>query len=613
MTKFPPRAAAALALSLSASLAPAADPEDAVVVTATRAPERVSRVVSDVSVITREEIEQAGVSSLAEILQAQPGVEITRNGGLGTTSSVFLRGTNSDHVLVLVDGLRVGSATLGTTAFENIPPSQIERIEIVRGPMSSLYGSDAIGGVIQIFTRSAPGPVQPRASAGYGTYHTQQYTAGIGGGTGDTTFNVNAGYLSSRSFSAIEDPTSSSFNPDRDGYRNTSATVRLAHRFAPDHELGGTLFWSDGRTHFDGFPRNFDHRTDQTLMAYGVYSRNRFLPAWQSQLRIGQGIDDLTSVSGPQPSEFKTVQDQVTWQNDLTTPLGDVLLAAEYLGQRVSGTTSFPVDSRTIASVLGGYTGRSGAHTLQANLRLDDNSQFGAETTGAVGYAYGFAPGWRVSASYGTAFKAPTFNELFFPPAFGCPAFGNPNLRPESSRNLEAGVRYERGGQAAGVIGYRNRIRDLIVAAAIPNNPFCVRAENVDEAEITGVTLTYGLVLGEWTVRASADFQDPEDKVTGRELPRRAKEHGAVSVARSLGAWTAGVEVVASGPRFDDTANTRRLDGYALVNLFGEYRLAEGWSLFARVNNLLDEDYQLVRGFATPGFNVFAGVRYAPR
>ncbi len=611
MTKSLPRAAAALAFLLCPMLAAAQG--DDVVVTATRTPTRVSQLISDVSVITREEIDQSGVSSLVEILQAQPGVEITQNGGLGTTSSVFLRGTNSDHVLVLVDGLRVGSATLGTTAFENIPPSQIERIEIVRGPMSSLYGSDAIGGVIQIFTRSAPGPVRPRASAGYGTYHTQQYTAGIGGGAGDTTFDVNAAYLDSRSFSAIEDPTAFGFNPDRDGYRNTSASARLAHRFTPDHELGGTFFWSDGRTHFDGFPRSFDHFTDQTLMAYGVYSRNRFLPSWQSQVRVGQGVDDSRPVSGPVPDQFKTVQDQVSWQNDLTTPIGEVLLAAEYLGQRVSGTTSFPVDDRTIWSVLGGYTGRSGPHTLQANLRRDDNSQFGGETTGSVGYAYAFAPGWRVSAAYGTAFKAPTFNELFFPPAFGCPAFGNPNLRPESSENVEAGVRYERGAQAAGVIAYQNRVDDLIVAASIPGNPFCVRAENVDKARISGVTLTYALALAGWTVRASADLQDPEDRTTGRLLPRRAREHGAVSVTRSLGAWTAGVEVVASGPRFDDTANTRRLAGYTLVNFFGEYRLGNDWSLFARVNNLFDENYQLARGFATPGFNVFAGVRYAPR
>jgi vitamin B12 transporter len=613
MTKSLPRTAAALALSLSAPFVTAADPEDAVVVTATRTPTRVSAVVSDVSVITREELDQAGASSLAEILQGQPGVEITQNGGLGTNQSVFLRGTGPSQVLVLVDGLRVGSATTGTTAFQAITPSQIQRIEIVRGPMSSLYGADAVGGVIQIFTRAEPGPVRSRASAGYGTYNTQQYTAGIGGGTGDTTFDLSAGYLSSSSFSAVQDPASPFFQPDADGYRNTTATARLAHRFTPDHEVGGTVFWSDGRTHFDGFFSNFDDYTDQTLAAYGVYSRNRFLPNWQSLLRIGQGIDDAKTVSGPTSDVFKTVQDQVTWQNDITTPVGNVLLAAEYLDQKVSGTTDFPVTSRTIWSALGGYTGRAGPHTLQANLRLDDNSQFGDKTTGSVGYAYAFAPGWRVSAAYGTAFRAPTFNELYFPPSFGCPSFGNPNLQPESSKNLEAGVRYERGAQTAGVIAYRNKVSDLIVASAIPGNPFCVRAENVDEAEITGVTLTYGLALAGWTVRASADFQDPKNETTDKQLPFRSKEHGALNVARSFGPWLAGLEVIVSGSRYNNVANTERLAGYTLVNLFGEYRIGNDWSLFARVNNLFDKDYQLVQGFATPGFNVFAGVRYAPR
>ena len=607
------RAAAAFVVALHAVPVAAQDSADAVVVTATRTPTRASAVVSDISVITREELDQAGASSLAEILQGQPGVEITQNGGLGTNQSVFLRGTGPSQVLVLVDGLRVGSATTGTTAFQAITPSQIQRIEIVRGPMSSLYGADAMGGVIQIFTRAEPGPVRPRASAGYGTYNTQQYTAGIGGGTGDTTFDLSAGYLSSSSFSAVQDPTSPFFQPDADGYRNTTATARLAHRFTPDHEVGGTVFWSDGRTHFDGFFSNFDDYTDQTLAAYGVYSRNRFLPNWQSLLRIGQGIDDAKTVSGPTSDVFKTVQDQVTWQNDITTPVGNVLLAAEYLDQKVSGTTDFPVTSRTIWSALGGYTGHAGPHTLQANLRLDDNSQFGEKTTGSVGYAYAFAPGWRVSAAYGTAFRAPTFNELYFPPAFGCPAFGNPNLQPESSKNLEAGVRYERGAQTAGVIAFRNRISDLIVASAIPGNPFCVRAENVDEAEITGVTLTYGLALAGWTVRASADFQDPKNETRDKQLPFRSKEYGALNVSRTFGPWLAGFEVIASGPRFNNIENTQRLAGYALVNLFGEYRIANDWSLFARVNNLFDKDYQLVQGFATPGFNVFAGVRYAPR
>lgn len=581
---------------------------DVVIVTATRTPQRVSQLVSDVTVITRDEIEQAGHSSLPEILQAQPGLEIGTSGGFGTATDIHVRGANSDQVIVLIDGLRVGSATVGTTPAQHIAPSQIERIEIVRGPMSSLYGADAIGGVIQIFTRAADGPPQPRGSAGFGSYRTQEFTAGYGGTVGDTSFNVNAGHLDSQSFSATKPTVAFGFNPDRDPYRNTSLSARLAHRFTPDHELGATAFQSNSRVHVDFNGVGFDDIQDQTLEAYGAFSRNRFMPWWQSTLRLGRGVDDLTSRTSP-TDVFKTIQDQALWQNDFRTPMGDFLAAAEHLEQKVSGTTEFPVRSRTIQSVLGGYTGRFDRHTLQLNVRHDDNSQFDDKTTGSIGYGFAFAPGWRASAAYGTAFKAPTFNELYFPPMFGCPAFGNPNLRPESSRNMEAALRYEHAAHAAGVVAYRNRIRDLISGVGNP----CQRAENVEKAQITGVTLTYGFALAGWAVRASADFLNPENETTDKVLRRRAKRHGALSIARRAGAWTTGVEAIASGPRFDDADNMVRLSGYTIFNLFGEYRITGAWSLFARMNNLFDKDYELAQGFNTPGFNAFVGVRYEPK
>ena len=576
----------------------------ATVVTATRTPQRVTDLTSDVTLITREQIEQAGHSSLAQILQAQPGIQVTTSGGLGTVASVFMRGTNSDHIVVLVDGLRMSSATLGTTAFQNIPPSQIERIEIVRGPASSLYGADAIGGVIQIFTRAPEGPPRARASAGYGTYRTQEYTAGFGGTLGDTSFSLNAGHIDSGSFSATR-PTSPNFNPDRDSYRNTSVSARAAHRLSGDHELGATFFGSKGRNHFDSFPAAFDHVQDQTLAAYGLYSRNRFLPAWTSTVRLGRGLDESTSVSGP-TSVFKTRQNQATWQNDIKTPLGDLLLGAEYLNQKVGGNVAFTVLERTTRSLLAGYTGRYDAHTLQANVRNDHDSQFGGHATGSVGYGYALAPGWRVSAGYGTAFKAPSFNQLYFP------GFGNPNLRPESSRSIEAALKYAAGAHSAGVVAYRNRVRDLIVNVFDPAT-FLLQPMNVNVAEIDGVTLTYGYARDGWSVRANADVVDPDDKTSGLVLPRRAKQHGALVVARDIGPWSAGAELFASGYRYDDTANTRRLGGYALVHAFASYRFTRAWSLFARVNNLFDKDYELVRTFTTPGRNVFVALRYEPQ
>lgn len=586
---------------LSQELAP-------VVVTATRTPQRVNEVTSDITVITREEIEKAGQSSLLEILQRQPGVQVTSSGGRGTQSGVFVRGTNTSHVLVLVDGLRLSSATLGTTAFEHLPTSQIERIEILRGPASILYGADAVGGVIQIFTRSADGPPRLRVSAGLGSFNTQEYTVGYGGRAGDTSFSVNAGYLESDSFSATRPTNAFSFNRDRDPYRNSSLSARVAHKLTPDHELGATFFGSDARAHFDGFPATFDHVLNQTLMAYGVYSRNRFLPTWLSTLRLGYSRDDATSFSSAIPSIFKTEQQQASWQHDVTTPVGEVLLAAEQVRQKVGGTTNYPVTTRTISSLLAGYTGRYRAHSVQANARQDFNSQFGDHSTGSVSYGYTFTPDLRASAGYGTAFMAPSFNLLYFP------GFGNPNLRPESSKNIEAALRYSPGPHSAGIVAYRNLVRDLIVNVPVPGGgPFDLMPANVNVADIKGVTLSYGYERGGWSVRGSGDFLSPRDDISQRMLPRRAKRHGKVSVARDIGPWSAGVEVFASDYRYDDAANVNRLGGYALVNTFASYRFAPGWSVVARINNLLDKDYELARTFETTGFNAFVAVRYEPR
>lgn len=593
--------------------------QPAVVVTATRTPQPVKELTSDVTVITREEIARSGQSSLVEILQSQPGVQILSSGGIGTQQTLFLRGTNADHTVVLVDGMRLNSATAGTTALQHIPPSQIERIEILRGPASGLYGADAIGGVVQIFTRAPEGTPRLSASAGIGSYNTQEYTLGYGGEFGSNAFSINVGHLSSDSFSSTT-PVNGNFNPDDDSYVNRNVSARFAHRFNRDHELGGNLFVADSRAKFDAFPSAFDHRQDETLSGYGAYSRNRLMPNWLSTLRLGRGTDDLSAVSGALPNLFKTSQDQASWQNEFKTSFGELLFAAERLKQRVQSDTVYLSTERSNDSIQGGYTGRFGAHSLIANLRSDDNSQFGDKATGSVSYGYEFTRQWRASAAYGTAFKVPTFNQLYFPPGFGCPAFGNPNLRPESSRNVEAALRFESGAHSAGVVGYRNNVQDLIVAAAIPGFPFCVRAENVGQAQIEGLTFNYGYAAAGWTVRTNADLLSPQDKSTGRTLARRARRTGSASVARALGPWSLGAELVAVGPRFDTAANSTRMSGYSLLNAFASYRINPAWSIQGRVNNLLDKNYEMLRDFAgTPfsfanaGFNMFVALRYEPQ
>lgn len=438
---------AATIAALFSTAAPAADTElGQIVVTATRQATRSNELLSDVSVITREEIEQAGQSTVEELLARQPGIEYITNGGPGTSSNIFIRGANADHTLVLVDGQRINSVSSGTASFSRLPLAQIERIEILRGPASSLYGADAIGGVIQIFTRRGEGPARFNASAGFGTNNTNELSAGVSGGTDVVSYSLQAGYYGTAGFNAIRNPANFSFNADHDGYRNQNASASLAFRPAPGHEFGLNLFNSDGVSGFDNGPGDASNK--ESISSFSAYSRNRLASTWTSTLRAGRTTDDATSrTTGNPDGLFRTDQDQLSWQNDIKLPVGQALLAAEYMKQQLSSSTSFTLTERTVRSLLAGWNGSLGDHRLQFNARRDDNSQFGDKTTGFAGYGYQFTPNLRAHASYGTAFKAPTFNQLYFPNIFGAIYAGNPNLRPEFARNREIGLDWEKTGR----------------------------------------------------------------------------------------------------------------------------------------------------------------------
>jgi vitamin B12 transporter len=284
-------------------------------------------------------------------------------------------------------------------------------------------------------------------------------------------------------------------------------------------------------------------------------------------------------------------------------PQGTLSVALERREERLDSDTAFAVTSRDTNAVVGVWQWRGEAQAVQANLRRDDSSQFGGRTTGALAYGYDLGRGLRASASYGTAFKAPTFNDLYFP------GFSNPDLRPETARNAEAALRYTRGTLAAAIVAYRNRVRDLIVFQC--DASFNCAPQNVANATLEGVTVELEGRAGDATVRASADLQRPEDDATGNLLPRRARRHASIAVANVWNALRVGAELVASSARFDDAANTRRMGGYALVNCTADYALAPGWTLFARLDNVLDKHYELAADYNTAGASVFAGVRYA--
>ena len=604
--------ASALALAMVApvALAQTAPPPkpvlfDSFAVTATRSSQPIADVLADITVIGAEEIARAGAQSVAELLQRQPGVEIVQNGGPGAVSGVFLRGANRGQTLVLIDGVRIASSSAGATSLEAIPLDQIDRIEILRGPASSLYGADAMGGVVQVFTRRGTGALSGNASAGYGTYGTWDVKGGGSGTAGPVQFALQAAAKASNGFNTIANPANFQFNPDADGYDNQSVSANFGFTAAPGQEFTGQYFRSRLDNQFDGGP-DFDDRTITVAETWQVASRNRLSPFWVSRLSAGAGIDDSQTQTAYGNFPFKSTQRQYAWQNELTLPVGALTAGVERREEHVATDVGFATTQRNTNSLFGIYQLRADDHTLQANLRRDDSSQYGGKTTGAFTYGYRFAPSLRVTAGYATGFKAPSFNDLYYP------GFSNPDLVPETSKNLEAGV-YWNGNvvgasiEARGII-YRNRISQLIVFQCDVN--FNCAPHNVDRATLEGVTLGLEARADNGaTVTASLDVQSPEDDASGKLLPRRARQHGAVTAGYPLGPVRLGVELIASSLRYDDPANLVQMGGYAIVNVTAEWALAQGVTLFARADNVFDKNYELAAGYATGGATVFAGVR----
>ena len=389
--------------------------EEAVIVTATRTARTADETLASVSVITRADIERTQAKSVAELLAGEAGIDTTVSGGYGKSTSVFLRGTNSDHTLVLIDGIKVGSATLGTAPWQHLSLDQIERIEIVRGPRSSLYGSEAIGGVIQIFTRRPAEKFQGHAEAGYGTYGMSKLSAGVSGADGNTRYNLTAGHFNT---DGIDAKTASAGNEgDRDGYRNTSLSARLTHRLAGGAEIELHTLHAQAHTEFDGTTEN------QTAFLQDVVSaRLNFAPTnnWSVKLQAGTSRDYTDNFkNGGFRSTINTLRNIASWQNDVALGKDQLLtLGLDYQDDRVyrSGVnaSNYTVQERADTGVFLQHQAKFGDHDIIVGLRRDDNEQFGIHNTGNLAWGYALSPRLRARLSYGTAFKAPTFNQLYF-------------------------------------------------------------------------------------------------------------------------------------------------------------------------------------------------------
>lgn len=566
-----------------------------VVVTANRSEISADQALASVTVIDRQDIERSRAPDLLDLLARQAGIDIARTGGPGQASTVFMRGGNSNHTLILIDGVRVNDATQGIYDFAHLPLAQIERIEIVRGPRAALWGSDAIGGVIHIFTRD---PSAPYAEVHAGSYGRAGADAGLGLAQGDSRFGLSAGIEDLRGFSATK-PSVFGFDPDNDGYHNRNLSLRGQTRFG-SQRLAFTGLLTDADVEFDQGETAALHR------AFGATLSGRLSDRWNHSLALGHNDENLdTPVFG---SHFGSDRSSIDWVNTLALDTANTL----NLGLNWSRESGFSDDAfsgpqfdrsrRNTAAFASWRTGWK-THTLELSLRHDDNSQFASANTGNAAWGWQVNDGLRVRASWGQGFRAPNFNELFFPGFFGLFA-GNPDLQPERSNSLETGLDWQLSdAQRIGVSVYRTRIGDLIAF----DGP-ALSAVNVNRAAIDGVELDYRFARDAFEFTGNATWLDARDVTTHAPLLRRADRKASASASyRFANRLTLALDGAAFSPRPD---LGRTLPGYARFDLRAALSLARDWSLEARIENLFDRDYELVDGYNTPGRSGMLSLRW---
>lgn len=572
------------------------------IVTATRTVTEIDEVLASVIVITREDLERSLAPDIAGLLRFHAGIDIGRNGGPGQLTSVFIRGTDSNHATVLIDGVRVNPGTIGGAQVQNIMPESIERIEIVKGPRSTLYGTDAIGGVINIITRNYSGNALS-ASVGGGRYDTRQATlvGSIGGTHGDAT--VSGSWLDSDGF-----PTRTTSDTDR-GYENSSITAKVRVHLGPV-EIGLRGWRATGTTEYSDFflaPVDQDYENGALAAEVAVRPTER----WLSRLTVSRIEDDIEQNQPPfvgaANDYVRTRRNTVDWQNDLQLGEANILTAGAQLTREKTeelsfgvpyavGTVETDVDMLFLQDRLD-----VGPHNLLVAVAALDHETFGNETTWNVDYGIDIGSATRVIASVGTAFRAPDSTDRF---GFG----GNPDLDPERSRNYELSLQHRMGkSHQFSLSVFRNDIDDLIQFVFDPVTFEGVNL-NVEEARIKGVEFAYEYRAESWHLRAEGIMQDPRNLTEDTRLLRRARDSLSVSAVKTFGTFELGVDALATGNRKDFGDVT--LDSYTLLNLSGRWFVTEGWTVQASVENVLDEQYELANGFNTADRSLFVSTRF---
>jgi vitamin B12 transporter len=605
--------AALAACCLLAFQAPVeAQPLPSVVVTASRFEEDPRQSLADVAVIDREAIERAGAASTFELLQRH-GIEISQSGGRGTIGGIFLRGTKTSQSVVLVDGVRLQNPTAGISNLEFLPLAAVERIEVLRGLSSPLYGTGAIGGVIHVITRRPVGPPAMHGSIGFGSQRTRQATLGYGGALADsgTRFHFGASVDRTDGFDSTA-PGSPDYQADRDGNRQSALNLNASQRLAGGWQVGVDLFSTRGSNRYDdSFSTPETAVVDYRSAAASAWLSGNLLPALATQLRVGRTEIDYSY----RAFDFapRTQTRSVAWLNGLDTAAGRFTFGLEQEDQRIAGTglTTGPFaygrDRRTIDSVLAGWDREWGAHRFRLQVRQDDIETVGDATSGSAAWSMRLMPDWRLRAGVASAFRAPTFDDLYSP--FGA----NPALEPERARGAEIGLDWERSNGRVGATLFGHRIRNAIEldASFMPTN--------LNRAEVKGVTIDGRQAFGALALRGLLTVQDLYgeriDPVTGTAtaapLARRARQSGVVGADWRVAAWTLWTDLVFQGDRVDTQG--QRLAGYGVWSLGASHAVGRDWLVTARLANAGDRRYQTAFGYESSPRALFVALRYQPR
>jgi vitamin B12 transporter len=596
-----------------------ADAGPTVQVIGTRAPTELSRVVADVVVIDRERIRATSADSLEDLLRREGGIQLSRNGGPGQSASILMRGSGASNTLVLIDGVRIGSATLGQTDLAAISLAQVERIEIMRGPGSSLYGADAIGGVINIVTRRGEGAAYVSGNVAGGNHRSGEAYVAVSGSGSMLDYALSLSGETSDGVSAIlPGDAFGQYNPDDDGFTRGGLSVAGGITWDKGQRIGASYSASRLRSMFDSAQfappdflpdatPDFRSRLDTQLASIdyqGVYS-----PEWTNALRVSYQSDKLRS-GADVVSIYDTVRQQITGQTTWTPAAQQQLVAAIDLLRESISSSDYRAPDRDNTGLVLGYTGRFDAHKLQADLRWDHNSVYGNQSTGKLGWGMDVAPGWSVRVVAGTAFRAPTFNDLYFP------NFGIVTLQPERSRSIEAGLNYQdpAAQRSVAATAYYNKVSDLIgyqadPAQCPPGFDFGC-AGNTSRALLQGLTVQGLQQWGHFQFTLALDWLNAKDTDTDQRLPRRAANQQTLAVDWNEGPWQLGATLLNVGSRPDAG---EWLPAYQLLNLNARWRFERDWQVEARLQNALDKAYQPVTDYQGMPRQFWIGLRFDGR